>query len=135
MWIQRTPKEIESWHTSTKRDARFQGFIFAGGVWFCLNVILAASWIAGGYAGLVAQDSVTEVGFWRRFPIFAVAGFPVAYWLFKRECKKETERAGHMTICPKCERAGENNEGQTCGCGSTFVAQSGVRWVDDEEKS
>ena len=134
MWTPRTEKEIEQWHASTKRDAKFQASIFSGGVWLGLSAILAAGWIAGGKAGLVAQDSVAPASFWSRLPIFLLVGLPVAVWMFRREYKKELARAKYMTICPKCETADENNEGQVCSCGANFVAQSSVRWVEEESK-
>jgi hypothetical protein len=97
-----------------------------------MTAILAGGWIAGGRAGVIAQDSVASGSFWSRFPIFALAGLPVAYWLFRRESGRELEHAKRTTICPKCETAGEGNAEATCECGGSFVLQSTVRWVDDE---
>ena len=132
MWIPRTPEEITKWHAATQREARSAGWLVAGLSWLGLTAILAGGWIAGGRAGVIAQDSVAGGSFWSRFPIFAVAGLPVAYWLFRRESRRELESALQMTICPKCETAGEGNADTVCQCGGTFVLQSTVRWVYDE---
>lgn len=131
----RTPEETQKWQDSTAREARFQGFIYAGGCWLGIAALLAGGCMAGANLGVIAQDSVSSGSFWSRLPIFALPGIPVAYWLFRRTVREELSRAKYMTICPKCEKADENTEGQTCDCGGTFVAQSSVRWVEDEPKT
>jgi hypothetical protein len=132
MWIPRTPEEVEKWHAASQREARSHGWLIAGLSWLGIVVVLAGGWIAGGRAGVIAQDSVAGGSFWIRFPIFAIAGLPVAYWLYRRESRRELESALQMTICPKCETAGEDNAGAACPCGCTFVLQSTVRWEDSE---
>ena len=132
MWIPRTPEEVTKWHIATQREARMHGWLIAGLVWLILTAILAGGWIAGGRAGVIAQDSVAGGSFWSRFPIFAIAGLPVAYFLYRRESRRELANSLQMTICPKCETAGEGNAEVTCGCGGIYVLQSTVRWTDDE---
>ena len=132
MWIPRTPEEVEKWHAATRREARSQGCLIAGLAWVGIVVLLAGGWIAGGRAGVIAQESVVAGSFWMRFAIFTVMGFPFAYWLYRRESRRELERALQMTICPKCETGSEGNAGATCECGGTFVLQSTVRWEDSE---
>jgi hypothetical protein len=132
MWIPRTPEEAKKWHATTVREARTAGLFIAGLVWLGLTVLLAGGWIAGGRAGVIAQVSVSEGSFWGRLPIFALAGLPVAFYLFRREQSKELEHSTNMTICPKCDTAGEGNAETPCNCGGTFVLQSTVRWLDDE---
>jgi hypothetical protein len=131
MWIPRTPEEIMKWHAATKREARSAGWLMAGLSWLGITALLAGGWIAGGRAGFITQDSVAGGSFWSRFPIFAVAGLPVAYWLFRRESRREFENAMQMTICPKCEATGEGNAGAVCQCDGTFVLQSRVRWEEE----
>jgi hypothetical protein len=134
MWVQRTEDEIKEWNIATAREARTQGLIFAVGTWLGITAILAGGWIAGGRFGVVAESAVAGGGFWSRFPVFAVCGLPVAYWMLRRTRKEELKRAELMTICPKCDTAGEENAGAPCECGGNFVLQSTVRWVDDESK-
>ena len=83
--------------------------------------------------GVVAQDSVAAGSFWAEFPIFALVGLPVAFWFFRHERTKELERSSQMTICPKCDTAGEGNTNAACDCGGKYVLQSSVRWIDEEE--
>src|SRR6266850_1199106 len=98
MWIQRTPEEVTKWHMSTTREARTHGLFVAGLSWLGITVVLAGGWIAGGRMGVVAQDSVSGGSFWSRFPIFAVVGLPIAFWLFRRESRSELDRSLQMTI-------------------------------------
>src|SRR5689334_10053650 len=109
MWIPRTPEEITKWHAATQREARMAGWLIAGLAWLIITALLAGGWIMGGRAGFLPENSVAAGSFWSRFPIFALAGLPVAYWLFRRESNRELESAKQMTICPKCETAGEGN--------------------------
>jgi hypothetical protein len=67
MWIPRTPDEAQKWHAATQREARFHGCLFAGLLWLSIVIILAGGWIAGGRAGVIAQDSVAAGSFWSRF--------------------------------------------------------------------
>jgi hypothetical protein len=134
MWTPRTPEQILKWQASATREARFQASLYAGLCWFGIAAALAGGWMAGANAGLIAQDSIAAGSFWHRFPIYALPGIPVAYWLYRRTFRLELQRATYMTICPKCDTADESNEGQTCDCGGTFVTQSSVRWVEDEPK-
>lgn len=131
MWKQRDQKEIELWQASAKREGIFQASIFTGGVWIGLSVVLAAGWKAVP----AAQASIAPESFLNRFLIFLLFGLPVAVWLFRKEYKKEFNKQKYMTICPQCEKADENNEGQPCSCGGNFVAQSSVRWVEEEPKA
>ena len=133
MWTQRTPEEVKKWEAATAREARRHGWLVAGLSWLGITVILAGGWIAGGRAGVVAQESVAAGTFWTRFPIFAVVGLPIAYWFFHRETRRESVRLAQMTICPKCEKAGEGNVEEACECGGSFVPQRTVRWVDEPE--
>jgi hypothetical protein len=135
MWIPRTSEETQKWQDSTAHEARVQSLIYAGGCWLAIAALLAGGCMAGANFGIIAQDSVSGGSFWSRLPSFALPGIPVAYWLFRRNVREELARAKYMTICPKCEKADDNNEGQACDCGGTFVAQSSVRWVDDEQKT
>jgi hypothetical protein len=133
MWIERTPDEVKKWEAAAARAAQTHGRLVAVLSWLGITVVLAGGWIAGGRIGVVAQESVAAGSFWTRFPIFAAVGLPVAYWFFRREKAKELERSAQMTICPKCETAGEGDAGEACNCGGTFVLQSSVRWVDEPE--
>lgn len=133
MWVNRTSEETEKWKAAAAREARFHGLLFAGGCWLVITPILAGGWIAGGRMGVVAQDSVAAGSFWTRLPIFALLGLPVAYWLFRHERSKSLASSAQMTICPKCDTAGEGNVDAGCECGGNFVLQSSVRWVDEEE--
>ena len=130
MWVARTPEEVKKWHQSTKRDARLDGWILGGGCWLGLTALLAGGLIVGGRSGIVAQDSVGGGSFWMRFPPFALGMVPFGYWLYRREVAEKIARALQMTICPKCDTAGELNAGVACSCGGTFVLQSTVRWED-----
>lgn len=134
MWIPRTPEQVEKWHASSRREARFNGRLYAGGVCLIIPLILAGGWTAGA-KGTAAQGAVSGGSFWSRFLIFVLLCLPVAYLIYRRECKKEMERALRMTICPKCETAGEDNAETPCSCGGTFVPQSTVRWADEEPKA
>jgi hypothetical protein len=133
MWVARTPEEVAKWESASAREARTQGLLTAGGLWLILTPILAGGWIAGARMGVVAQDSAAAGSFWSRLPIFAVVDLPFAYWLFRHERRKQIARSREMTICPKCDTAGEGNAGEACNCGGSFVLQSSVRWVDDPE--
>ena len=133
MWVQRTEQEIAEWNLATAREARTQGLVFAGFSWLGITAILAGGWIAGGRAGVVAQGAVAGGGFWSRFPIFALVGLPVAYWMFRRTRREELKRARLMTICAKCDTAGEENAEAHCECGGKFVLQSTLRWVDQDD--
>ena len=64
--------------------------------------------------------------------VLLFAGIPVAFWTYRREFRKNLRQAADMTICPKCDAAGQDNAGAACDCGGTLVAQSSVRRVDDE---
>ncbi len=132
MWIARTQEEVTKWHAATKREARSAGWLIAGLSWLGITALLAGGWIVGGRAGFITENSVAAGSFWSRFPIFAIAGLPVAYWLFRRESARELESSMQMSICPKCEATGEGNAGTPCECGGSYVRQSTVRWVDDE---
>jgi hypothetical protein len=103
MWIPRTPEEVQKWHAATQREARSQGWLIAGLSWLGITALLAGGWIVGGRAGFITENSVAAGSFWSRFPIFAIAGLPVAYWLYRRESARERESTMQMTICPKCE--------------------------------
>src|SRR5207245_5235951 len=72
----------------------------------------------------------TAGSFWSRFPIFATLRLPIAFWFFRRDSRKELGRLKKLTICPKCETAGEGNAEAACGCGGRFALQSTVRWID-----
>jgi len=133
MWVPRTSEEVNNWHAATKREARTHGLLMAGLVWAGITALLAGGWIAGGRAGVIAQNGVAGGTFWTRVPIFAVLAVPFAFWLFRRESRRELERAANMTICPQCDTAGELNTGAACDCGGTFVLQSTVRWVDETD--
>ena len=133
MWVQRTTAETEKWRTAAASEAHTGGMVVAGVAWLVLTIILAGGWIAGGRVGVVAEQSVAPGNFWARLPIFAVLGLPVAYWIYRRERRKELERSAQMTICPKCEIAGEGNADAACECGGKFVLQSSMRWIDDDE--
>jgi len=130
MWISRTPEEVAKWNAAAAREARTHGFFVAGLSWLGITVVLAGGWIASRW-GVAAQDSVAGGSFWSRFPIFAVLGLPFAYWFFRRESRSELERSLHMTICPKCDTAGEGDAEADCDCGGAFVLQSSVRWADE----
>jgi hypothetical protein len=132
MWVQRTPDEMTKWHMAAAREARMSGLLVAGLSWLGITAILSGGWMASRW-GVVAQDSVAAGSFCSRFPMFAVAGLPIAFWLFRRESRKELERSAQMTICPKCETAGESNAEAVCDCGGRFVLQSNVRWIDGPE--
>jgi hypothetical protein len=132
MWIPRTPEEVAKWHTATVREARSAGWLIAGLSWLGITALLAGGWIVGGRAGFITENSVAAGSFWSRFPVFAIAGLPVVYWLLRRESARELQRAVQMTICPKCEATGEGNADTPCQCGGSYVRQSTVRWIDDE---
>jgi hypothetical protein len=121
MWIPRSSGEIASWHAAAVREARTQAWFDAGLVWLGITVVLAAGWLAGG-------------GSWLGLPIIAMLGLLVAYWRFVQARSRGFERSLQMTICPKCESAGEGNVGTICACGGTVVLQSSVRWVDEPEQ-
>ena len=135
MWIPRTPEEVTKWHAATKREARLNGCLIAGASWLGTTAVLAGGWIAGSRAGVIEQNSDATGSFWSHFPIFAAWGLPLAYWLFRRESRRELERALQMSICPKCETASEGNAEAACECGGTIVLQSTLRWVDEESSA
>jgi hypothetical protein len=133
MWIKRTPEEVDKWHAATKREARMGGLLISGLAWAGVVVMLAGGWIAGGRVGVVAQESVRAGGFWTRLVIFACVCLPPAFWLYRKERAREFDNATRMTICPKCETAGQGNADMPCECGGTYTLQSTVRWVEAEE--
>ena len=130
MWITRTSEEVAKWNTAATREARFQGLLFGGLACGGIAVLLAGGWVASA-KWVAVQDGVSG-GFWLRLPVFLLLGLPVAVWLFRREKRSHLERASRMTICPKCDTAGEENAGEQCQCGGEFVLQSTVRWEDEE---
>jgi hypothetical protein len=131
MWVPRTPEEITEWNVATAREARTQGLIFASCAWIGIAALLAGGWVVSR-SGVVVQGAVSGGGFWSRFPLFALFGLPIAYWMFRRTRREELKRAEIMTVCPKCDTAAEANAGAACECGEKFVLQSTVRWVDEE---
>ena len=133
MWIQRTPEETAKWHAATIREAKTHGLLVAIVSWLVITALLAAGAGMASAWGASMQSAVTGGSFWSRFPIFAVMGLPVAYWLFRRETQRELDQRTQMTICPKCETASNFNADALCECGSQFVLQSSVRWVDEPE--
>lgn len=133
MWIARTAEEVAKWNTAAIREARSQGLLFAGLAYGGVAVLLAGGWVAS--AKWVAVDGGVSGGFWFRLPAFLLLGLPVAIWVFRRETRTHLERASRMTICPKCDTAGEENKGEHCQCGGEFVLQSTVRWEDETTSS
>lgn len=81
---------------------------------------------------VVAQDNLPSGSIWTRLPLCGLVVLPFAFWFFRHERNKEFERSSSMTICPKCETAGEGNADTDCACGGKFVLQSNVRWVEEE---
>jgi hypothetical protein len=133
MWVPRTSEEVANWKTATEREARFQGLLFAGLAYGGIAVLLAGGWVAG-VKWVAIQDGVTG-GFWPRLLVFLLLGLPVAVWVFRREKRVQLDRASRMTICPKCDTAGEGNAGERCRCGGEFALQSAMRWDDEETDS
>lgn len=131
MWVERTPEDVVKWRRATEKEGRFSGILFAGGVYLGISILLAGGWFVGRHAVWVERDQ--SENFWTRLPIILLIGLPVAIWLFKREKARGIERCSQMTTCPKCDTAAEGNAGSPCDCGGSFVLQSTVKWIDEEE--
>src|ERR1041385_3949883 len=129
MWVQRTPEEVAKWHTATEREARSHGRLMGGAVWALVSVLGAGGWVVSFSAGFAAQRS-TPGTFWWRLPIVAILALPFAWFVFRRESKKELAQITRRTICSKCDTAGESNAGTSCQCGGVFVSHSTMKWVE-----
>ena len=130
MWVERNPEELLKWNAATRKEARFQGLLVGGLSWAGVSIIVAGGWVASAH--WVAATQRLAGGFWYRLLVVGVLGSPFAVWLYRRVEKMDFERALRMTICPKCDTAGEGNAGAACECGGAYALQSTVRWVDDE---
>ena len=130
MWKQRSSVEMTKWDVAARREARFQAFLFVGLGLPVVSAVLAGGWVASA-RWIAAQDRVAG-SFWSRFLFFILIGLPFAAWVYRREQRRQLERASLMTICPKCDKAEEGNAGARCACGGEFVLQSSVRWEDEE---
>src|ERR1043166_4510561 len=116
MWIERTAEEVAKWHEATAREARSHGRLIGGMVWVLVSLLGAGGWFVGVRAGLAVQHTVAG-SFVVRLLLLAVLVFPFAYWVFRRECKSELQKATRQTICPKCDISSERNDGSVCECG------------------
>ena len=133
MWIERTTDEIDQWHAATRRAARRRTLFFAGLIWAVCTVLLASGWyFVSVRTGMVLHRERPGT-FWSRLPITAAVMCVLALWFYFREMRRELKQATQCTICPACDTAGASNAGVTCQCGGVFVAQSAMKWVDDEE--
>jgi membrane protein implicated in regulation of membrane protease activity len=130
MWIQRTPEEVQKWHQSSEREARGWGKIMGGIVWLVVPFLAAGGWLFF-FRGGVLSPRATAGNFWMRCVIFAVLTIPFAYWVFRRESRKELEKLTRGTICPQCEETGEGNAGTTCACDASLVHQSTMKWKEE----
>ena len=97
-------------------------------VWVLVSVLTAAGWFVGFRSGFAFHIS-RGGSFLLRLLLFAVLGFPFAYWVFRREGRRELEKTMRRTLCPKCGTIGEANEGAACQCGGAYVPQSTMKWV------
>jgi hypothetical protein len=131
MWIKRTPEEMVKWQTNAEREAISHGRLIGGIVWVLVSILGATGWFifSNGGSGLAVQREVTG-SFLLRLPMFGLLAAPFAYWIFRRESKKELARIICRTVCPQCDTAGSGNAGSTCKCGSSFVRSSTMKWVE-----
>jgi hypothetical protein len=130
MWIQRTPEEVAKWHAATHREARSHGRLIAGMMLVVVPPLVAGGWLVSLRTGAAVQQG-TSGNFWARLPIFIAVTLPIAWFVYRRESKRELAKLTRRTICPKCEACGEGNDGASCGCGGTFALGSTVRWIDE----
>lgn len=131
MWIQRTPDEIVKWQESTCREARSHGRLMSGLVLFLFPSLLAGGWVISIRAGAAIQQSGSG-NFWQRLPIFIAAAIPFAFFVYRREKRRELASLRARTICPTCDIAAQGNEGATCQCGGAFVSLGTVKWVEED---
>jgi len=131
MWIQRTSEEIAKWHKATEREACSHGRLMAGIIWALFSISAAGGWLVfiSGTTGAALQRAVNG-GFWLRLPIFALITLPFAYWIFRRERRKERAKILSRTVCPECDITGEGNAGTICKCGGAFVSSNTVKWIE-----
>jgi hypothetical protein len=132
MWVERNPEELKRWVEASEREARTGGGLIAGLAWLGSSVLLAGGWFASARMAVLAQTN-SGGSFWSRFPVFLLITLPFAYWIYGREKKRAFAAASSATICPKCETAGEGNEGSSCECGGTFSAQSKMKWAEEDQ--
>ena len=133
MWVQRTPEEMSKWKASTEQKARTDGLQIGIGAWVVASLVLSAGWVMSFRSGVAVQGSWGGT-FWTRLPIFAVVTLPIVFVAARYERRKSVRKAASRTICPKCDTAGESNAGTACECGGSFVPQSSMKWVEDEER-
>ncbi len=99
-------------------------------VWVLVSMLLAGGWFVSFRAGVVAQQG-TSGSFWLRLPIASAVALPFAWFVFRRESKRELCKLVRRTICPNCDTAAESEAGAKCQCSGTFVSQSTMKWIED----
>lgn len=131
MWIERTPEEIKQWEKKAESEASSHGWLIAGTVWLLVSICLASgvSIFYGSGTIIATQTNVTGI-FWFRFLLYGLLAAPFAYWVFRRERKKEHIKIKQRTVCPQCDTSASGNAGATCRCGGSFVLTSTVKWIE-----
>jgi hypothetical protein len=127
MWTPRTQEEQDKWLARTHAQAR--SFAILIGVSVFVGVTLAMSFgislVPGGL--MFMGFSPRPLGFTGAIVIGAFIGLGVGRDVRRSELKKNLS----LTVCPRCGKMGQLNDGEKCRCGSSFVKTSKVRWVDD----
>jgi hypothetical protein len=131
MWVERTPDEVAKWRAAKTRAARRYGAIFAGSIWVAVSILATCGWSffsSGG--GVVAVQRDVSGRVWWVMPLAILMIFPFVYFCFRQQSRSRLREYERLTICPKCDSAGDNNAGAQCQCGGTFVPSSTVKWVE-----
>ena len=94
------------------------------------SLFAAGGWYVGFQSGVLIQFNRggTYCG---RLVLSSLAMLPIAYWMYRRESKRELVKIDARTVCPKCDSGGEANDGATCQCGGAFISQREMKWVDE----
>jgi len=118
------------WQNAAEREASSHGRLIAGIVWILVSIFAAAGYFfIGGSVGIMGQQSVSG-SVWLRLPVFGLISAPLAYWIYRRERRKELAKITQRTICPGCDASAEGNAGIGCKCGGNFVLSSTMKWVE-----
>ena len=131
MWVERTQDEVAKWRASNIRAARRYGAIFAGSIWVAVSILAIYGLLFFSSGGVVVaiQRDVSGRAWWVT-PGAILMIFPIIYACFRQQSRSRLREYERLTICPKCDSAGDNNAGAQCQCGGTFVPSSTVKWVE-----